>query len=198
MLNVPTAPAAVPVPVPTSSSSRITEIHIGCPNEFDGKAETAQAWLDSVCYVFFSPCSSDPFIAPIWHPQVSHLVLAPSPLQPHPSLSPPSPTLLNTKPHRSMDLPWIFPDLLFFPQTPISRSFPSFPSLDSPLSLHPCFLITMCSLILLLSLIPCTTIDFPFTLTHLHFVIDLLSYSSNSTMTHSPWLIASSPSYINP
>ena len=43
----PTAPAAAPTP--TSSSLRITEIHIGCPNEYDGKAETAQAWLDSVC-----------------------------------------------------------------------------------------------------------------------------------------------------
>ena len=42
----PAAPAATPTP--TSSSSRITEIHIGCPNEYDGKAETAQAWLDSV------------------------------------------------------------------------------------------------------------------------------------------------------
>ena len=38
----PTAPA------PTSSSSRITEIHIRWPNEYDGKAETAQAWLDSI------------------------------------------------------------------------------------------------------------------------------------------------------
>ena len=47
MLNQPpTAPAAAPAP--TSSSSRITEIHIRCPNEYDGKAETAQAWLDSI------------------------------------------------------------------------------------------------------------------------------------------------------
>ena len=43
----PTAPAAAPAP--TSSSLRITEIHIGCPSEYNGKAETAQAWLDSVC-----------------------------------------------------------------------------------------------------------------------------------------------------
>ena len=42
----PTAPAAAPAP--TSSSSRITEICIGCPDEYNGKAETAQAWLDSV------------------------------------------------------------------------------------------------------------------------------------------------------
>ena len=40
----PTAPAAAPA----SSSLRITEICIGCPDEYDGKAETAQAWLDSV------------------------------------------------------------------------------------------------------------------------------------------------------
>ena len=43
----PAAPAAAPAP--TSSSSRINEICIGCPDEYDGKAETAQAWLDSVC-----------------------------------------------------------------------------------------------------------------------------------------------------
>ena len=39
----PTPPAA-----PSATSSRITEIRIGCPNEYNGKAETAQAWLDSV------------------------------------------------------------------------------------------------------------------------------------------------------
>ena len=33
---------------PTSPSTRITEIHIGCPNEYNRKAETAQAWLDSI------------------------------------------------------------------------------------------------------------------------------------------------------
>ena len=27
---------------------KITKIRIGCPDEYDGKAETAQAWLDSV------------------------------------------------------------------------------------------------------------------------------------------------------
>ena len=48
MSNQPlTTPAAAPTP--TSSSLRITEIRIGCPDEYDGKAETAQAWLDSVC-----------------------------------------------------------------------------------------------------------------------------------------------------
>ena len=34
---------------PTSSSMRITKIHIRCSNDYDGKAETAQAWLYSVC-----------------------------------------------------------------------------------------------------------------------------------------------------
>ena len=48
MSNQPATPAATPVAAPTSTSSRITEIRIGCPNEYDGKAETAQAWLDSV------------------------------------------------------------------------------------------------------------------------------------------------------
>ena len=39
----PASPAA-----PSATSSRITEIRIGCPDEYDGKAETAQAWLDSI------------------------------------------------------------------------------------------------------------------------------------------------------
>ena len=39
----PTASAA-----PSAASTKITEIRIGCPDEYDGKAETAQAWLDSV------------------------------------------------------------------------------------------------------------------------------------------------------
>ena len=47
MSNQP--PAAPAVPAPTSSSLRITEIRIGCPDEYDGKAETAQAWLNSIC-----------------------------------------------------------------------------------------------------------------------------------------------------
>ena len=33
---------------PSAASMKITEIRIGCPDEYDGKAETAQAWLDSV------------------------------------------------------------------------------------------------------------------------------------------------------
>ena len=44
MLNQP--PAA---PTATSATSmKITEIRIRYPNEYDGKVETAQAWLDSV------------------------------------------------------------------------------------------------------------------------------------------------------
>ena len=39
----PATPAA-----PSAASTKITEIRIGCPDEYDGKAETAQAWLDSV------------------------------------------------------------------------------------------------------------------------------------------------------
>ena len=39
----PTTPAT-----PSAASMKITKIRIGCPNEYDGKAETAQAWLDSV------------------------------------------------------------------------------------------------------------------------------------------------------
>ena len=39
----PTAPAP-----PSAASTKITEIRIRCPDEYDGKAETAQAWLDSV------------------------------------------------------------------------------------------------------------------------------------------------------
>ena len=39
----PTAPAA-----PSATSTKITEICIGCPDEYNGKAKTAQAWLDSV------------------------------------------------------------------------------------------------------------------------------------------------------
>ena len=41
--QLPAAPAA-----PSAASTKITEIRIRCPNEYDGKAETAQAWLDSV------------------------------------------------------------------------------------------------------------------------------------------------------
>ena len=52
MSNQLGTPAAAPAP--TSSSSRITEIHIRCPDEYNGKAETVQAWLDSVCLYLLS------------------------------------------------------------------------------------------------------------------------------------------------
>ena len=42
MSNVPASPT------PASASTKITEICIGCPNEYNGKAKTAQAWLDSI------------------------------------------------------------------------------------------------------------------------------------------------------
>ena len=41
--QLPAAPATL-----SAASTKITEICIGCPDEYDGKAETAQAWLDSV------------------------------------------------------------------------------------------------------------------------------------------------------
>ena len=41
--QLPAAPTA-----PSAASTKITEIRIGCPDEYNGKAETAQAWLDSV------------------------------------------------------------------------------------------------------------------------------------------------------
>ena len=45
MLNQPAPPTPA---APPTSSSRITEIHIRCPDEYNGKAETTQAWMDSV------------------------------------------------------------------------------------------------------------------------------------------------------
>ena len=45
MLNQPAPPTPA---APPTSSLRITKIHIRCPNEYNGKAETAQAWLGSV------------------------------------------------------------------------------------------------------------------------------------------------------
>ena len=44
MLNQPPAAPATP----SAASTKITKIRIGCPDEYGGKAETAQAWLDSV------------------------------------------------------------------------------------------------------------------------------------------------------
>ena len=107
-------------------------------------------------------------------------------------------TLLNTEPHRSMDLPWIFPDLLFLPWTPISGSFPKF--------LFPCF--TFISALLL----PCHHV-FP----HLASILDPLYHhrlpfhtDSLSPCHHSSFLLIKLhydsfpmthsyfPSYINP
>ena len=82
---------------------------------------------------------------------------APSLLVPFPILPP---TLLNTEPLRSMDLPWISPGSPRLPTDAHLRVFLSFPSLASfvsPSSPHP---LLLSHLILLLSLIPCITIDF--------------------------------------
>ena len=45
MSNISASPAPPATPQP---STKITEICIGCSNEYNGKAETTQAWLDSV------------------------------------------------------------------------------------------------------------------------------------------------------
>ena len=44
----PPAPGAAAAPPAAPSMSQVTEIHICCPEEYDGKPETAQVWLDSV------------------------------------------------------------------------------------------------------------------------------------------------------
>ena len=44
MLNQPPATPAAP----SAASTKITKIRIGCPDEYNGKAETTQAWLDSI------------------------------------------------------------------------------------------------------------------------------------------------------
>ena len=44
----PPAPGAAATPPAASSTSQVTEIRISCPEKYDGKPETAQAWLDSV------------------------------------------------------------------------------------------------------------------------------------------------------
>ena len=41
-------PPAAPAAPSAAASTKITEIRIGCPDEYNGKAETAQAWLDSI------------------------------------------------------------------------------------------------------------------------------------------------------
>ena len=44
MLNQPTNPTT-----PPTTSSRITEICIGTPDDYDGKPKMSQAWMDSIC-----------------------------------------------------------------------------------------------------------------------------------------------------
>ena len=119
------------------------------------------------------PCRSHPLDTCRTPP---HLSLSSS-LCPH---LPPHSFSSNTPEHHTPTDLWVFPgsplDLPFFPRTPISGSF-----LDSlPLLLlfhihlhNHCFSVTMHLLILLLSLIPCTTIDFSF--------IDSLSLSHCSS-----------------
>ena len=94
------------------------------------------------------------------YPHTLLSTLAPSLLVPIPILPP---TPLNTELLRSMDLPWISPRSSLRLTDTRLRVFPCFPSLASlvsPSSPHPCFSVTSHHLISLLSLIPCTTIDF--------------------------------------
>ena len=103
----------------------------------------------------------------------------------------------------SLDL-WIFPgsplDLPFVSWAPVSGSLPASPLLLLLFHLHLHTLasqsphITL-SRFYLWSLVPPLTSFHIDTLSCRH---HLLSYSLDSTMTHSPWLIASSTSYINP
>ena len=114
------------------------------------------------------------------------LILVPCSLHQH---LPSSYLLRHPRTPNSVDL-WIFPG---FPQDlplhltdtrlRVSPCFPSLASLVSPSSPHPCFSVTLYHLISLLSLIPCITINFFDSSSLCH---RLLSYSLNSTMTHSP------------
>ena len=74
----------------------------------------------------------------------------PCPLHQQPSLHVPfpilPPTLLNTEPPGSMDLPWISPGSPYLPTDTHLRVFPCFPSLASlvsPSSPYPCFTVTL-------------------------------------------------------
>ena len=146
------------------------------------------ALLHSICYVFFSPRSSDlpsslPTGLPRTPPHIAVLVSS-SPPPPSPPLAP---VLVLHSPHLhlspflyflrhpqtpnplgSMDLPWISPGSpprltdTHLRVLPFS-CFPCFTFVSAPLLLS--------HLILLLSLIPCITIKLLFTLTHRHFVI---------------------------
>ena len=44
----PPVPGAAAAPPVAPSTSQVTEIHISCPEEYDEKPETTQAWLNSV------------------------------------------------------------------------------------------------------------------------------------------------------
>ena len=123
------------------------------------------------------------------------LILVPCPLRQHPpSLFPflySLLTLLNTEPPRSMDLPWISPGSPLHLTDTHLQVFPWFPFL---VHLHLRILASssLCpplSRFYLWSLVP------PLTSFHIDsssLCHCLLSYSLNSTMTHLPWLIASS------
>ena len=176
------------------------------------------------CYVFFSPRSSDlPSLLLTRLPRTpphSIVLVPPSPrsfpvlplvpiptpcsLRQHlPSSSPFPYFLWHPWTPNSLDL-WIFPgsplDLPFVSRTPVSRSFLASLILLQLFHLH---LRTLASLspritlsrFYLWSLVPPSTSFHIDTSSLCH---RLLSYSLNSTMTHSPWLIASPTSYINP
>ena len=109
-----------------------------------------------LCFLFLSllslPCHSSLGL-PLTHP-CPHLSSFPFPLILQHSRShifPSPPTLLNTEHPRSMDLPWNSPRTPLLPMDTHLQVFPCFPSPISLSSLHPCFLVIMCSLLLLLS-----------------------------------------------
>ena len=106
-------------------------------------------------------------------------------------------------------------DLWIFPGSPLESPllptdtclwvfpcFPSLASLVSPSSPHPCFSVTLRHLILLLSLIPCTTIDFfshwlIFTLSLSSFLL-IEPYYDSFPMTHSSFhFVYKTPSTIH-
>ena len=176
--------------------------------------------MQSFCYVFFSPRSSDLPSSLLTKlprtPPHSIVLVSPSPrsfpVLPRPdpytllSTNTPSllvpfpllpPTPLNTELLRSMDLPWISPGSPLRLMDTHLRVFPCFPSLVSPSSPHPCFSVTSHHRILLLSLIPCITINFfshwlVFTLSSSSFLLIKLHYDS-FPMTHSSFLFVYKP-----
>ena len=139
-------------------------------------SEAIDCWMWYVLRFLFSSLLSYPCHSPLdsqgllhTSPSLSHPCPCPLPY-PHTLLSTPAPSLLilpltplNTELLRSMDLPWISPGSplrLTDTRLRVSPCFPSLASLVSPSSPHPCFSVTSYHLISLLSLIPCTTIDF--------------------------------------